>query len=232
LAAGGVRRCPPAALSPAPPRATRARAPDRNSQACEVARVSPAAGQRGAVRSGRAVRGRDRRSTHASPRPSRRPARVSCVGEVPHASTAPTGRPFAFVDDGNRPELRRPAARWAIERGWSSTVAIGDWLLREHPEPRLVGVWARYLRELREPTVLEMHVQEWLSPFWLTTSRPAARRAFHAVLRDLQPKPNQTWRAKGRQTVRALAHPRRTRTEHYVRSGYQRTATGQWKRPS
>ena len=153
-------------------------------------------------------------------------------GEVPMRRLRQLVDLFAFVDDGNRPELRRLAARWAIERGWSSTVAIGDWLLRENPEPRLVGVWARYLRELREPTVLEMHVQEWLSPFWLTTPRPAARRAFHAVLRDLQPKPNQTWRAKGRQTVRALAHPRRTRTEHYVRSGYQRTATGQWKRPS
>jgi hypothetical protein len=153
-------------------------------------------------------------------------------GEVPMRRLRQLVDLFAFVDDSDRPELQRLAARWGIKRGWSSTVAIGDWLLREHSEPRLVGIWAPYLRELREPSVLEMHLQEWLSPYWLTTPRPATRRAFHAVLRDLQPKPNQSWKAKGRQTVRALTHPRRTRTEHYVRSGYQRTATGQWKRPS
>jgi hypothetical protein len=103
-------------------------------------------------------------------------------------------------------------------------------MLRDEQEPGLVGVWARYLRELREPTVLEMHVQAWLSPFWLTTPGPAARKALQAFLRDFQPRPNQTWGGKVRQTVRAVTHPRRSRTEHYVRSGFYRTATGRWKR--
>lgn|GEM_PF-1187945 len=153
-------------------------------------------------------------------------------GEVPMRRLRQLVDVLAFVDDGDRAELRRLAAKWGIERGWSSTLAIGDWLLRGHPEPRLVGIWARYLRELREPNVLEMHVQEWLSPFWLTTPRPAVRKAGRAVLRDLHPKPNQSWTAKLKQTARALAHPRRLRTEHYIRSGYERTATGQWRRPS
>jgi hypothetical protein len=152
-------------------------------------------------------------------------------GEVPMRRLRQLVDVLAFVGDSDRPELRRLAARWGIERGWASTLAIGDWLLRGHPEPRVVRVWARYLRELREPNVLEMHIQEWLSPFWLTTPRPAARRSFQAVRRDFRPKPNQSWKAKVRQTIRALTHPRRTRTEHYVRSGYTRTATGQWKRP-
>ena len=116
---------------------------------------------------------------------------------------------LAFVDDDDRGELRRLAARWGIERGWSSTLAVADWLVRGDPEPRLVGVWARYLRELREPNVLEMHVQEWLSPFWLTTPRPASRRAFHAVLRDLQTESRtRPGEARLRQTIRALTHPR------------------------
>jgi hypothetical protein len=152
-------------------------------------------------------------------------------GEVPMRRVRQLVDVLAFVDDGDRAKLRQLAAGWGIERGWTSTLAVGDWLLLGHPEPRLVGVWARYLRELREPNVLEMHVQDWLSPFWLTTPRPAAHRTFDAVLRDLRPKPNQTWKAKLRQTMRALTHPRRARTEHYVRSGYRRTATGQWKRP-
>jgi hypothetical protein len=139
---------------------------------------------------------------------------------------------LAFVDDRDRIELGRLAARWGIERGWSSTLAVADWLLRGEEEPRLVGTWARYLRELREPTVLEMHLQEWLSPFWLTAPRPATRKALQALLRDFRPRPDQTWGGKARQTLRALTHPQRTRTEHYIRSGYSRTATGRWKRPA
>jgi Uncharacterised nucleotidyltransferase len=136
---------------------------------------------------------------------------------------------LAFADD--RDQLRRLAARWGIERGLTSTLAVADWLLLAQPEPRLVGVWARYLRELREPNVLEMHVQEWLSPFWLTTPGLATRKGLQAVLRDLRPKPNQTWKGKLKQTTRALRHPRRSRTEHYARSGYQRNARGRWVRP-
>ena len=83
---------------------------------------------------------------------------------------------LAFVDDDERGELGGLAAHWGIERGWRSTLAVADWLILGEPEPRLVGVWARYLRDLREPNVLEMHVQEWLSPYWLTTPRAAARK--------------------------------------------------------
>jgi hypothetical protein len=137
---------------------------------------------------------------------------------------------LAFVDDDDRDQLRRLAARWQIERGWESTLAVADWLVRGEPEPRLVGVWARYLRELREPNVLEMHVQQWLAPFWLTRPRIATRKAFRAVLRDLGPEPDQTWGGKFRQTIRALTHPRSSTTEHYVRSGYRRSATGRWTR--
>jgi hypothetical protein len=152
-------------------------------------------------------------------------------GEIPMRTLRQLVDVLAFVDDSDRSELRRLAGRWGIERGWLSTLAVADWLLRGGQEPRLVGVWARYLRELREPTVFEMHVQEWLSPFWLTAPRPGARKSFRAVVRDLKPRPNQTWGGKVRQTIRSLTHPRRSRTEHYVRSGYSRTATGRWRRP-
>lgn len=152
-------------------------------------------------------------------------------GEIPMRRLRQLVDVLAFVDDEDRDDLRRLAGRWGIERGWSSTLAVADWLLRRGREPRFVGIWAPYLRELREPNVLEMHVQDWLSPFWLTTPGPAARKSFSMVLRDLQPKPNQTWGGKVRQTMRALTHPRRSRTEHYIRSGYRRTARGQWKRP-
>lgn len=151
-------------------------------------------------------------------------------GEIPMRKLRQLVDVLAFVEDSDREELRRLAARWGIERGWISTLAVADWLLREAPEPLLVGVWARYLRELREPNVLEMHVQEWLSPFWLAPPRTAVRKALGAVLRDLRPAPNQTWGGKVRQTIRALRHPLSSKSEHYVRLGYRRSATGGWKR--
>jgi Uncharacterised nucleotidyltransferase len=152
-------------------------------------------------------------------------------GEVPMRTLRQLVDVLAFVEDGNRDELRKLAARWGIERGWRSTLAVSDWLIHGASEPRLVGVWARYLRELREPTVLEMHVQEWLSPFWLTTPQPATRKAFRAVLKDLKPRPNQSWGGKLRQTIRAVTHPFSSESEHAVRSGY-RWSAGRWKRPS
>jgi Uncharacterised nucleotidyltransferase len=153
-------------------------------------------------------------------------------GEIPMQKLGQLVDVLAFVDDDERGELRRLANRWGIERGWHSTLAVADWLVFGKPEPSLVGVWARYLRELREPNVLEMHLQEWLSPFWLTTPRAAAHKAFAAILRDLQPGPDQTRGGKLRQTIRALTHPRSSTSEHYQRSGYRRSPTGRWKRIS
>ena len=151
-------------------------------------------------------------------------------GEIPMRKLRQLVDVLAFVEDGDRDELRLLAGSWGIERGWSSTLAVGDWYFRDAPEPRLVGVWAPYLRELREPTVLEMHVQEWLSPFWLTAPKTAIRKALRAALRDLQPAPDQTWGSKLRQMVRAIAHARSSKSEHYRRSGYRRSATGRWRR--
>jgi hypothetical protein len=151
-------------------------------------------------------------------------------GEIPMRKLRQLVDVLALVDDDDRDEIRQLAARWQIERGWSSTLAVGDWLFCSAPEPRLVSVWAPYLRELREPTVLEMHVQEWLSPFWLTTPKAAIRKASRAALRDLRPQPDQTWRSKLRQAIRAVAHLRSSRSEHYLRSGYRRSAGGRWKR--
>jgi hypothetical protein len=151
-------------------------------------------------------------------------------GEIPMRKLRQLVDVLAFVDDGDREDIRRLAARWGIERGWCSTLDVADWLFRGAPEPRLVGIWARYLRELREPSVLEMHLQEWLSPFWLTTRKAAARKALQAVLLDLQPGPRQTWKEKLQQTARALTHPFSSASEHYLRSGYHRSSTGRWKR--
>lgn len=115
---------------------------------------------------------------------------------------------LAFTDDDDRQELGAIARRWDFERGWYTTLAAADWLLRDAEEPVFVRYWARYIRQLREPTVLELHLQAWLSPFSLTQPRIAARLSAAAVLRDLRPQtPQEGWAAKGRRVARGLLHP-------------------------
>jgi hypothetical protein len=112
---------------------------------------------------------------------------------------------FAGLSDAD--ELERMAGRWEFERGWRAALAAGDWLLRGGDEPGFVPLWGRYLRQLRDPTVFEMHVQEWLSPFTLAPPRLALRLSAAALGRDLRPLPNETWGDKRRRIGRAVLHP-------------------------
>lgn len=130
-----------------------------------------------------------------------------------------------FLDGQDRGELAAIARRWGFQPGWDTTVAVADWLFYDAPEPAVVKVWARYLRTLREPTVLEMHIQEWLAPFWLAPPRQALRRLAAAIVRDLRPEPGQTWVQKAHQTARAVLNPLTPASEHKRRSRSTRPAT-------
>ncbi len=144
-------------------------------------------------------------------------------GEIPMRKLRELVDVLVFVDDSQRDELRRLARSWEFDRAWDATLGVADWLLGGAPEPRFVRIWARYLRHLREPTVAEMHLQQWLSPFWLVPPATALRRAGAAFVQDLRPWPRQTWADKGRQALRALLHPLSPKSEHDRRSGVGRS---------
>lgn len=139
--------------------------------------------------------------------------------EVPMQKARALVDVLAFTDDAAREHLAGIARRWNIERGWCSTLAAADWLLRGGEEPRFVRYWARYLRSFREPTLFEMHLQEWLSPFWLTQPRTAVRLSRDAVRRDLRPSRHEGWGPKRQKIVRALRHPLSAKSDHIRRSG-------------
>jgi Uncharacterised nucleotidyltransferase len=128
-------------------------------------------------------------------------------GEVPMRRLRQLVDVLAFTSDEGRDELERLARRWGFERGWRATLAAADWLLRGAPEPAFARVWARYLRALRDPTVFELHAQEWLSPFTLAPPRRAVRLSLAALRRDLLPLPHEDWTAKRRRIVRAVSNP-------------------------
>jgi hypothetical protein len=143
-------------------------------------------------------------------------------GQVPMRQIRELIDVLVFIDEGERDELSKVAERWHFRRGWETTLKVADWLLGEGPEPLPVRLWARYLRELREPTVFEMHLQEWLAPFWVSPPLTAARRAAGAFLGDFHPGFGLTWAEKLRRTRRALAHPLAPKSEHDRRSGLRR----------
>jgi len=128
-------------------------------------------------------------------------------GEVPMRTLRELVDALAFIDEGDRDAARRVAERWGIGRGWQTTVEAAEWVVHGEREPAFVRIWARYLRDLREPTVIETHVQEWLAPFWLTSFGAALRLSAAAITRDFRPEIGQSWSEKLSQMRRALLHP-------------------------
>ncbi|MDX6481709.1 MAG: hypothetical protein QOG85_2219 [Gaiellaceae bacterium] len=135
-------------------------------------------------------------------------------GEVPMRKARELVDVLALVDDDERGELSELARRWRFERPWRKTLAAADWLLRGGSQPFFLHTWGRHLRNLREPTVLEMHLQEWLAPFSLAPPRTALRLSAAALLRDIRPQGHENWSDKGRRAVRAALHPLAAKSSH------------------
>jgi Uncharacterised nucleotidyltransferase len=111
------------------------------------------------------------------------------------------------ADEADREELRALAERWGIARLWSTTEGATDALFRGGRRPLALRVWARNLSRVSERTVLESHLQRWLSPFGALPARAALAAALSRLGRDLRPRRGETWRDKAGRTIRALLSP-------------------------
>lgn len=108
-------------------------------------------------------------------------------------------------------EVAALARRWGIERVWRTTAAAADALLDGGSPPVAMRVWARHLRPLRERSVLEGHLERWLSGFWSLPAGAATTAFAVALAHDLTPAPDESWREKlgrVRTAVRNAAVPR------------------------
>ena len=57
------------------------------------------------------------------------------------------------------------ACAWDVERLWRTTQTTIDSLFGDRRRPLVGHVWARHLWGVRERTVLERHLEQWLGPF-------------------------------------------------------------------
>jgi hypothetical protein len=111
-------------------------------------------------------------------------------------------------------ELQSVAAAWGLGRVWHTTRRAIDSLFYGAPPPAALRIWARHLRDVRERTVIESHLQAVLHPFWGRPPGPAMRESLATVRTDLLPGPEESWEVKLRRVplaVRDAGMPRSRR---------------------
>ena len=113
--------------------------------------------------------------------------------------------------DADPQETSALAARWHLARLWHTVQAAALALLADGPTPLPCLIWARNLSEVRERTVLETHLERWLSPLGAWPTRQALAASGAALRNDLQPAPGQSWAAQleaSEHGYQALVHAR------------------------
>jgi hypothetical protein len=112
---------------------------------------------------------------------------------------------IAAVSGGlNRRELDALAREWGLLRVWRATQNASDSVLFGRRRSLPLRTWARNLDAVRERTVIEAHVEKWLSVCWALPARRALRKTAHGLAAQLRPEPGETWRRKIRRTRHAL----------------------------
>lgn len=118
------------------------------------------------------------------------------------------------LDRADRADVRAIARAWGARRAWDCTEAAVDAVVHGHGRSAAAAVWARHLRPVRERTVLESHLQEWLAPAW---GLPAHRmpQALGRALRDeLRRESAESWRTKLARSRIAVGNAGLARADH------------------
>jgi hypothetical protein len=125
----------------------------------------------------------------------------------------------AISGEADPSELQAVAAEWGVTRLLRSTDDAARAVLYGEPLPRSMRLWAQNLGLARERTVLENHLQRWLSDFWILPPAAAVRRWPTILENELLPDRGEPWRRKFARTKLALRNPRRRRSEHNQEAG-------------
>ena len=118
-------------------------------------------------------------------------------------------------------ELRALAVDWRIERLWASTERAVGAVLAGTPLAGSLALWTRNVTLGRERTVLENHLQRWLSGFAALPPRAALRGLGEALRLELAAD-EEPWRVKLRRTGRALRNASSPRSAHEDAAGVGR----------
>lgn len=121
----------------------------------------------------------------------------------------------AVVSDGaHSGELRALAARWGLRRIWDTTAAAADALLDGGRPTWPLRTWARQLPAVRDRTVLETHLEHWLSGFSALPLGGALAAGAGALATELRSAPGEPTAAKLSRTRLAVRNALVRRSEH------------------
>jgi hypothetical protein len=132
---------------------------------------------------------------------------------------APLGRLVHLVDLAavtatlDRDSLDRTAASLGMRRVWRASIGVVDALFDDGRSTWPLRLWARNLRAVREPTVLETHLARWLPPWSGLSPRAALRANAVTISRELAPR-NEPWSRKLRRTLHAFRNATQRRSDH------------------
>jgi hypothetical protein len=120
----------------------------------------------------------------------------------------------AMLADADRERARALAREWHVGRLWRSTEAAVDALFFGAPATPAMRLWAQNLRRVRGRTVLENHLQRWLSDFSIMPPRRALSRLPATIGAEIRPEDGETWRQKLVRSGYAVKNGLRRRFEH------------------
>lgn len=133
----------------------------------------------------------------------------------------PLGRIGQLVDvallasEADPDELAQLARHWGFERLWRVTSRAIEVLLHcGGRSTAAMRVCAPHLRDARERTLLERHVEELASPLFGLRARPAIAASASVATRLLRRGDEETWAHKARRTLRAAGDARLRHSEH------------------
>ena len=153
----------------------------------------------------------------------------------------PLGRVRDLLDiilmaaEADRQELEALARRWDIRRLWHATIGAAEAsLLRTRGSTLAQRTWARNVPAMRERTVLESHLEGWISCYWTSAPLAATRLAASNVAWDLRPTGGETWSRKLRRMARALRNALSPLSAHDEELGTEArrfSPSSRWRKP-
>jgi len=141
----------------------------------------------------------------------------------------------ALLADAEREQIEVLARRWGILRLWRATIHAAEASLLRTRRPTLAQrTWARNVPAVRERTVLESHLENWLSCYWTSPPLEATRLAASNIAWELRPAAGEPWQTKVRRAWRAVGNALSSKSAHDEELGTESrrfSPVNRWRRP-
>jgi hypothetical protein len=125
----------------------------------------------------------------------------------------------AVTERVDQRDLTRLADRFGIGRIWKTSIDMTDEVLGGGGRTAAGFTWGRHLAAARDRTVVESHLERWLSPFWAHPARRALTEVAPRLLDEIRPGQGEDWGDKGARIVRASRNALMRRSEHDLQLG-------------